>query len=149
MINSTISLYNNTDNCSILNEIIHLNHTLSSIDMPIEQKGYLAKRQLHLINVYTKQIRDRITDQTNENFRWQYRPSTMVRMNDTKSSIDDDKYKSERYFHRKRKDFRINLNIYYIEMYHKIHKYYDHIRSFIIKKRNILFRAKRIRGGII
>lgn len=145
MIDSTISKsqnevikglnsYNNTniihDNNTILNEIIHLSNVLSQSNMSINQLGNPAKRQLHLINVYTRQIRDRIMKNDKNKFKWLYKVSTTIRMNDTKLPEVSDNNKPKGYFRKKIKDFKRYLNVIYIEINSKIHNYYVRIRSF-------------------
>lgn len=129
-LNSYSNTYNNTDNNTILNEIIHLSNVLSQSNMSINKLGNPAKRQLHLINVYTRQIRDRIMKNDKNKFKWLYKVSTMNRMNDTKLPVISDNNKPKGYFRKKIKDFKRNLNVIYIEINSKIHKYYSRIRSF-------------------
>lgn len=117
------------DNNSILNEIIDLNQTLSTMTISNSQISYLANKQLHLINIYTKQIRDRVINNSNDNFKLLYNLSTHSRMNDTITLRNPDKYKPKGYFRRKMKDFRSNLNIYYIEISHKFHKLFRKLKS--------------------
>lgn len=126
---STILYINNADNSSILNEIIHLSYTLGNIAMPIKQLGLIAKQQLALIKVYTKQIKDRIIVDQKDNFKWLYKHPSTNRMNDTKRLVVSDKYKYKRYFSRKMKDFRNNLNICYIEISTKFHNLFRKLKS--------------------
>jgi len=46
-----ISKYNSDTSDHLLNDIIHLNHTLNQPNIPITQKGYIAKKQLTLMNL--------------------------------------------------------------------------------------------------